>query len=214
MAVTRWSRIVGGLLLAAGCATPQAKAKDGDGSEQKGGTVEDDWKAAEAVARRYVTTADGKSPSKVQRDLPRYAFAVRRADGSWKNVLVHKRAVVEARGLPALGEYLKDEQFLATRSVTLPQLLGLLELYDAFPPVAGGAGYLNGGPLQPRLDLDAGGATLVLHYTRAGHSAVDNTPIAPGPGGGPSEPQTTIRATLAIPASYALAWSLSTGPAY
>lgn len=208
--MTRILGVLAGLLpFSFGCAT---------GSKGGGAGPEAEWKAAEQVARDYVKAKDGKGPAKLRRGSARYSFSLQRADGKWSNVLVHKRQVVEARGIEPFGEYLKDEEFLKNRDLGPTELLSLLELYEAFPPVPKPLDYLYAeGPLAPRLEWGSdGGATFTIHYPPSDKPGYDNQPIAApsgGPSGGPLAPRPNTRARLAIPPSYALAWKLDDAPA-
>lgn len=200
-------------LLPLSCASPQAKAGP------NGGDVEDAWRSAESLAQSWFKTRDGKSPKKVRRGLGRYVVTVQRADGSWQGVLVHNGKVVEERGTGALGTYLRNEQLLAQRGgVTVAQLLDVIDTLGAYPGVPSPRNYIPAGvrpEFDPRLEFAGDGtARFTLVYHAAAGVSQDNMPIPQGgPQGGPPGRPMIVRATLAIPADYAVSWSLETVPA-
>ncbi len=154
-------------------------------------TTGNPWDQARAIAEK--TGASGLA--KWKDDVP-YLFQAKGTRG----VLVHKGAVVTARGPAAAGAYLRDTGILDGNGPSPDSLLTLLYVLQAFPTVAGlpeqSAVDTLGPPyLQPRVERVGGHARVILSY---------RLPPDPGPSRGTVP---VMRETLDIGPSGDAAWT-------
>jgi hypothetical protein len=129
-------------------------------------------------------------------------YGVEYAEGGEYGVL-HGGKILEGKGLPAAGAYMRDVKLLA-RSPSPRDMTTLLEVFGALPPLAPGAyaapnqfyNHAKHAELNPKLELGPGGGKLVLHY------------LVPHRGGPTANPnlRRVMRWTLTIPSDYKLSW--------
>ena len=149
--------------------TPPAAAGSGGANVTTSG---DGWAQARAIADK----SGASGLAKWKDDVP-YLF---QAKGS-RGVLVHRGAVVTARGPAALAAYLRDLGVPDGKPGPSPDsLLTLLYVLQAFPTVAGlpeqsAVDTLGPPDLQPRIEQAGGHAKVVLSY---------RLPADPGPSRG------------------------------
>jgi hypothetical protein len=202
----RWtlavSAAIAALILGAGCPkrepsadTPPRPGPSADPPKPGPGDTampsSNPWDQARAIAEK--TGASGLS--KWKDDVP-YLF---QAKGS-RGVLVHKGAVVTARGPAAAGAYLRDIGVLDGNGPSPDSLLTLLYVLQAFPTVEGlpeqsAVDTLGPPDLQPRIERAGGHAKVILSY---------RLPRDPGPSRGTAP---VMRETLDIGPSGDAAWT-------
>lgn len=123
-------------------------------------TTGDSWDQARAIAEK--TGASGLA--KWKDDVP-YLF---QAKGS-RGVLVHKGAVVTARGPAAAAAYLRDIGIIDGKGPGPDSLLTLFYVLQAFPTVEGlpeqsAVDTLGPTDLRPRVEQASGHARVILSY--------------------------------------------------
>jgi hypothetical protein len=149
------------------------------------------WDQARAIAEK----SGASGLAKWKDDVP-YLF---QAKGS-RGVLVHKAAVVTARGPAVAGAYLRDIGVLDGNGPSPDSLLALLYVLQAFPTVEGlpeqsAVDTLGPPDLQPRIERAGGHARVILSY---------RLPRDPGPSRGTAP---VMRETLDIGPSGDAAWT-------
>lgn len=142
--------------------------------------------------------------------MPREIVTFERVPGMYRAVfadrseygVLHGGKLLHGKGLDAVGAYMREVQLL-TRTPEAHELIALLRVFDALPPVSGYAApeqfydqdqHLE---LRPMLELGAGGGALILNY------------LLPYRGESTSNGRlcTVMQWTLAIPPDYQLSWS-------
>ncbi len=144
------------------------------------------WDDARLVVERHIQDHERWLAAATSREPRRGAPFLFVARPSRFPVLVHRGAVVVAKGLAPLRGYLDDSGVIARRSVDVEDLRLLLDVFAAAPPAVPAGDndhYLSpendGHPgLAPRLDFTTSGAELSLFYVAGG-------------GGGAADPSRT-----------------------
>jgi hypothetical protein len=117
------------------------------------------WKQAEAIAQ----AAAGAPVHKKTDRLPFLFFT----DDS-RIVLVHHGAVMKARGPAAVGGYLRDLGIIDGKGPTIEDIVYLLEVLDALPPITDvpPTQYVlsKSSPLTSRVEHDGKTGKVVLSY--------------------------------------------------
>jgi hypothetical protein len=163
----RWTLAISAALgLLAGCpkretptTDPPPKSGTGDTAVTTT-TAGDSWDGALEIAKQ----SGAAGVAKWKEDVP-YLF---QAKGS-RGVLVHKGAVVTARGPAAAGAYLRDVGILEGKGPSPGSILTLLYVLHAFPtveslPEQSAIDMLGIEPLRPRVETAGGRARVILHY--------------------------------------------------
>lgn len=186
------------------------------------------WQQAEAIAK----TAASGALHKFSDDLP-FAFTTDSAE-----VIVHKGAVLTARGPAAAGAYLRDLGVVRGEGpANAEEILFVLQALDAMPPVKGvsAADYFKGpakgdeADLMPVLDSDDSEATFTLSYLlgvqthdeggmKPVRGSLDPSPAkpdpnapdvgAPAPNAKPGKTRKLLRCVLHIPAQGDAHWEI------
>jgi hypothetical protein len=138
--------------------------------------TETDWRAAEAIALGHYRER-GHTHVEVAERFPRWPFLFRLfVDESWRAYeLVSRGRVVAERGVVALGQHLDLDGVFTGTPVSASELLDIIHVFDAWPPVSGIPGYPDptayaaGGELDaelppPELQREPGALRVVLHY--------------------------------------------------
>jgi hypothetical protein len=199
-------RLLVGLALAALVATvTRASPKPSGGSAM---STEEQWIAAEKlVGDRF--KKDGKPAHELRRHEHTPCLLTVRYTGGEDYKLVWNGRIVDGKGLAKLGAYLKESRFLERHATPREDVETLVNLFDALPTRAPGAGWNQGyfvdakryPDMVPKLEFADGAARFILHYPEGSGRH----------GGGESMFPEELRAskwTLTIPATYKLAWTM------
>lgn len=154
-------------------------------------TQGESWEQALEIAKKSGVA----SPARWKDDVP-YLFQAKGTRG----VLVHRGAVVTARGPAAAGAYLRDVGILEGKGPSPGSILTLLYVLQAFPTVEGlpeqsAIDMMGLEALRPRVETGNGHARVILHYW---------LPRDPGPSRGTSP---VMRETLDIGPTGDAAWT-------
>lgn len=98
------------------------------------------WDEARAIAVAHVDATYHLPADKVRAENPRIPFLFRAALPRVSAVLVHDGAVVSGGGADKLGGYLDAVDIYAEHALTADDVLDLLYVFAAFPPVDAAAG--------------------------------------------------------------------------
>jgi hypothetical protein len=183
-------------------AKPTPRRNSGKAMETTNGDDEQAWRAAEEVARHYFE-GTGHKIEDVEAISQFPYFFLFAFDVGRGFCLVSEGKVVEAKGLPTLGQYLKASGFRRRHAADSDSFLRLIQHLAAYPPdMATRSMYLTDShpELYPKLEWAGGGARFVLHYATL-------TPAEPHSGGRIQTGEVELEEwTLHIPADYHLAW--------
>lgn len=190
-------------VVAIGCHAPRTDVKRQNASQkmETSGNDKQAWSAAEQLARRELESKGHKIES-IDRVPSLPFFFVLGIDDGRGHCLVSEGKVVEAKGVAALGAYLRASGFLRRHSADADNFLELLHHLDAYPPdMATRSMYFDPShpELNPRLDWAGDGARFVLHYPVSSYG---------GPSGSRqrADMMDLEEWTLSIPADYHVAW--------
>jgi hypothetical protein len=195
------------IVMGVSCHSLQAQPKPRENANKAMDTTkandEQTWRAAEALARRYL---EGKGHKVEELDavsqLP-YFFVVA-LDGGRGHCLVSDGKVIEGKGLATLGQYLKTSGFLKRHDGDADGFQELLYHLESYAPEMAGRGMffsLSHPELSPHFEWVGGGARFIMHYSTPPNVA------EPHSGGRIQTGKVEIEEwTLNIPADYHLVW--------